>query len=350
MFGGSNNHKHEGSIPIVQGYASTSEPLGETTVATATFDPDSNFNGEKGQVQPKKFNDVIFAVAFYAHLGVMAYLLTVSLSTRQNNNNENNNENLSYSGLIYCISALSVFAVGISTVALGFMMKYSKELVKMALFFSIGSALASGILGFMSGNLLMGILGFFYFGVSCCYAYFVWRRIPFAAANMNTALTGVRSNLGLGVVAYFVLAITFGWMVWWSLTASTMMNAYGSGVTFLFFLSYYWTLQVLQNTMQVTSAGVIGTWWFVPEEASSFCSKAVMESFSRATTYSFGSICFGSLLVAIVQALRALHRSLHENEDFQILVCIVQCILAMIEGIIEYLNKWGTYVSRSTQT
>lgn len=211
----------------------------------------------------------------------------------------------------------------------------------MALFFSIGSALASGILGFMSGNLLMGIFGFFYFGVSCCYAYYVWRRIPFAAANMNTALTAVRSNLGLGVVAYFVLAITFGWMVWWSLTASTMMNAYGSGVTFLFFLSYYWTHQVLQNTMQVTSAGVIGTWWFVPEEASSFCSKAVMESFSRATTHSFGSICFGSLLVAIVQALRALHRSLHENEDFQILVCIVQCVLAMIEGIIEYLNKWA---------
>uniref|UniRef100_A0A7S4K077 Choline transporter-like protein n=1 Tax=Odontella aurita TaxID=265563 RepID=A0A7S4K077_9STRA len=65
------------------------------------------------------------------------------------------------------------------------------------------------------------------------------------------------------------------------------------------------------------------------------------DSFIRATTYSFGSICFGSLLVALIQALRSLQHALRDNEDFNFLVCIVDCILGCMEAIIEYLNKWA---------
>jgi hypothetical protein len=95
----------------------------------------------------------------------------------------------------------------------------------------------------------------------------------------------------------------------------------------------------------VTVAGVVGTWWFVPDEASSFWSPAIKDSFSRATTHSFGSICFGSLLVALIQALRHLQHMLRENEDFNILVCLIECLLACVQSIIEYLNSWAyTYV------
>ncbi len=57
------------------------------------------------------------------------------------------------------------------------------------------------------------------------------------------------------------------------------MANYGAGVSFLFFLSYYWTQQVLSNTVHVTTSGVIGTWWFAPHEASTCCSKAIGVSF-----------------------------------------------------------------------
>jgi Plasma-membrane choline transporter len=86
---------------------------------------------------------------------------------------------------------------------------------------------------------------------------------------------------------------------------------------------------------------VVGTWWWVPSEANSFWSTALSDSLVRATTYSFGSICLGSLLVAIVQALRALERHSRNNDDLQFLSCIIQCILACIEGIIESLNRWA---------
>jgi branched-subunit amino acid permease len=58
-------------------------------------------------------------------------------------------------------------------------------------------------------------------------------------------------------------------------------------------------------------------------------------------TTSFGSICFGSLLVAIVQALRALANQARAEGDAGILACIAECILACLASILEYFNKWA---------
>ena len=77
-------------------------------------------------------------------------------------------------------------------------------------------------------------------------------------------------------------------------------------ILFLLMLSLYWTQQVIKNVVHVTVAGTVGTWWWAPLEADSFCSEGVRSSHSRALTYSFGSICFGSLVVAIVQALKSM--------------------------------------------
>jgi hypothetical protein len=44
--------------------------------------------------------------------------------------------------------------------------------------------------------------------------------------------------------------------------------------------------------------------WFAPDEATGFCSKAVTDSGVRASTYSLGSICLGSLLTALLQVSR----------------------------------------------
>lgn len=83
---------------------------------------------------------------------------------------------------------------------------------------------------------------------------------------------------------------------------------------------------------------VTGTWWFAPDEASSCCSAGICDSMKRAMTTSFGSICFGSLIVAIIQALRALANAARSNDDGNaILVCIAECILQCLASIVEYL-------------
>lgn len=297
--------------------------------------PETTFNGIKGEPQPKEYKDVFFALAFIAHLVVMVIVMAGFTTTSQNANGFN------YKGIVYCVSSCSLVALGLSTMALGFMMNSATELVKTAMIFHLLCSLAIGIMGALTGQLLLCILGFASFAMGCCYAYSIWPRIPFAAANLRTALTGVRSNLGLAIVAYLFLAIAFAWTICWSIAAGAAMADVGEFVAFLFFLSFYWTHEVLKNTVHVTVAGVIGTWWFAPQEASNFCSGAIKDSFLRATTFSFGSICFGSLLVAFVQALRALRHHTHQNDNCSILTCIIDCILGCIESIIEYINKWA---------
>lgn len=56
-------------------------------------------------------------------------------------------------------------------------------------------------------------------------------------------------------------------------------------------------------------------------------------------------ICFGSLIVAVVQTLRQMNHYARGQDDCQILVCLIDCILGCIEDILEFLNKWAyTYV------
>lgn len=78
---------------------------------------------------------------------------------------------------------------------------------------------------------------------------------------------------------------------------------------------------------------------FVPTDASSFCSTAVRDSYVRSMTTSFGSICFGSLLVAIVEALESIVKNQREQSD-GLLLCLAQCLLACLRDAIEYFNTW----------
>jgi hypothetical protein len=318
------------NIPIVQGYAISSDhgPLVEHG---------DNYNGCKGEQQPRKFNDVWAAVLFYAQLIVIAVLFPMAL---QDANNGNNGAGIDLGNVLYFCSITATIAALLATCSLGFMMLFANSLVKIALFFQIGAMLAFAILSLIGGFIWISVLFWLSFAVSCWYAKLVWPRIPFAAANLKTALTAVRANLGLIVVSYVFMAVGFGYTILWMTTANVYMNSAPASAFFLF-LSYYWTQQVLSNTVHTSTAGVIGTWWFQPREASSFCSPAIGDSIYRSVTYSFGSICFGSLLVAIVQALRALNHQLRGQDDARLLVCIIDCILACIEGIIEYLNKWA---------
>lgn len=60
----------------------------------------------------------------------------------------------------------------------------------------------------------------------------------------------------------------------------------------------------------------------------------------RSLTTSFGSICFGSLIVAIIQAVKEMVRSMRENGD-SFIICCAECLLGCLESLVEYFNKWA---------
>lgn len=64
-------------------------------------------------------------------------------------------------------------------------------------------------------------------------------------------------------------------------------------------------------------------------------------------TYSFGSICFGSLIVALLDLLRAGLRILQAQASdsgdtvMAIVACCVQCCVACVRGLVDYFNRYA---------
>jgi len=343
------------SLPIVQGtvvpapenqqYSKTS--YNPTTVILSNdnggvFNSQDHFNNEgqsqQHQQQSNQFRDVIFAVAFVLHLGVMLFVIPMSIANGGGNGDAAAG---SYKGIYALVVVAAVFSIGLSSASIALMMRFPTEMVKAGI---ISSTALMGVLALvfvLSGNLFAAAIGLVFFAMTLCYVKAVWCRIPFAAVNLKTALSAVKSNMGLGFVAYLIMALALAWTGLWLTGMAGSLATSNIGVTFLLLVSYFWTYQVFCNTVHVTTAGTVGTWWFVPGEANGCWSTALRDSFCRASTYSFGSICMGSLLVAVVQALRMMAHQARQSEDMQLLACLIEFILACIQDIIEYFNKWA---------
>lgn len=273
----------------------------------------------------------------------------------ENKYGEDNELNMDFDSnmamIIICLTVVLGFVI--SSLSMGLLISFGEGLIKCALFFNIAMPLVVAIIGVVGGSPGVVFMSLLFSTFAAYYAWRVWPRIPFAAANLATAVSAVRANIGLTIYAYISIFMLLLWSFIWSLsTMSTLYvtsgcNADGecdnelSGfLVFAFLLSYYWTSQVISNVVTVTTAGTVGTWWFSPQEANGCCSSAVRDSYMRSLTTSFGSICLGSLIVAIVQSIQEMVHQSRENGD-SIVVCCAECLLACIASLLEYFNKWA---------
>ena len=374
-----NQFNKTNQIPVVQGQ----------TISASVYDHSAGYAEiQKGEHQPKRFNDVFWGFLFYAHIVAMVVLAIVympqlemdfdyynrralfaaparafnsvsrslasastSTSNAQHRMLEDNGGDPN--GVFLLVGLSVVVAFLLSIVSLTLMINFAEGLIKMSLFFNMFLGIVTATAGFMVGSMESGIMGLVLFLIAACYAWAVWSRIPFAATNLVTASTAIQANMGVTFFAYSAIVVNGLWLVLWSAsTYSTIFviggcNANGECqndinpfYVFLFVLSLYWTMQVIKNVVHVTVAGTVGTWWWSPSEASGCCSKAVRESHNRALTYSFGSICLGSLLVAIIQAIKSFVESAREQDD-SLLRCLADCLLGCLETLMEMFNEWA---------
>jgi len=130
------------------------------------------------------------------------------------------------------------------------------------------------------------------------------------------------------VSAYFAMAI-----------GAYVMYGYGAFIYLLF--STYWASEVLSNIMVVTVSILAGSWCTGVQPIS----NPVSFSFRYATSYSLGSICFGSLIVSVLKTLRMIARMMaskrSNNGIGQILALCCMCILQCIENLVRYFNEWA---------
>lgn len=268
------------NIPVAEEY-NEHNPLNAKIVPTEIEAEEDNaddidYDFQHGEIQPKKCNDVFFAILFYAHLAIMFFINAVASPPAYRN--YNNNGNSDAMSVIFLLVGCGIVATALFIVAFRLMMKFSSRVIEASFFTLIGSSVVMMLGGFMSGSIEIAIVGLLSSAFQLYYIKSIWHRIPFATANFTTALTAIKANLGIFIVAYFISFLGFCWVMWWFFAVEEMVDGYGVGILVLGFLSLFWTQQVLKNTVHVTTVGVIATWWFAPQEASPMIIRVSMAS------------------------------------------------------------------------
>ncbi len=104
--------------------------------------------------------------------------------------------------------------------------------------------------------------------------------------------------------------------------------------------------------MQVTVAGVIGSWWYKPDDDFEICGADMNHAFFRSCFYALGSICFGSLFVGPVKILRQLSVFFRPSDEVTSLLCLHECLhciqtclTSVVESLADRFSSWSfTYV------
>jgi hypothetical protein len=147
------------------------------------------------------------------------------------------------------------------------------------------------------------------------------------------------STMAMGIVSLVVQTV---FSIWFMITVVGVYQVYydsssgsnsklNAAMVFLVF-SFYWTTQVISYVTHVTLSGVFATVYFLNNQVA----HPIWGSAKRALTTSFGSICFGGLLIAIINTIRyfiQVARSSSNDGILSFVLCILDCIVGCIQGL-----------------
>ncbi|CAO3595704.1 unnamed protein product [Absidia cylindrospora] len=189
---------------------------------------------------------------------------------------------------------------------------------------------------------------FLVFAVLYLFSFFWWRkRIPFATEMLVSTINVMKKHPSTLLIGIVTLIIQTAFSMWFMLTvvgtyqrfySTTSNNArLNLAMVFLVF-SFYWTSQVISYVAYTTLAGIYASVYFNTGP------HPTIPSLRRSLTTSFGTICFGSLLIALVNFLRyfiSMARGATDNPFLGFILCIVDCIVGCFQGFFEWFNNYA---------
>jgi hypothetical protein len=216
----------------------------------------------KGTEQIPSCRDISFLLIFVFHLlGIVFLGRTYGYESAKLHDetveDSDSSITIMYNNLIYIAGLSGIFAIVVSGLALLLMTSIAGKIVQIALGLAITFSFVWGTMGVgLSPKKIVPATGIIALTLTIAYAFIVWDRIPFAAANLHAGLTGIRANPGAVLLAFFFQFLALGWSIYYTYVVVGVYDAIqvgqiGAQVTGMKYLiyallavSYYWTLHV----------------------------------------------------------------------------------------------------------
>lgn len=239
-----------------------------------------------------------------------------------------------------------IFAVLWGALWLFLLQTYPSQTVWISLWAYVALLGALGVLFLVLGSIFGGIIMFL---LAALCALLIWccrEQIKFTAKCLQAVTIIYKKQPSIFMVALAVIAMQIAWVILMIFAIIPIIINGGGAAIFLVLFAFFWGTQVIANILHVTCAGVLARWYF-----NQGIDKAVSTSFGQACTNYFGTICYGSLLIAIIQTMRVMCEMLKEqgesngNIAIVILAYVAICCLDCLESIIRLFNTFAFIVT-----
>ncbi|KAF8305168.1 DUF580-domain-containing protein [Clavulina sp. PMI_390] len=352
----------------------TSQPYAPSSICTSK---NESYVNPQVQVAPrfesKDLHDGFFLFLFvsqlFGFLGWSGYVLHHWAKLKGNAGGGAHLEPISFTldrHTAYLLLMITGCALLLSIVYLLVARAFTKKIMHITLVLSnvlnIGIAAYLWAEGYRSGAAVVtaiALIGIVTYGLSL-------RRIPLASLLLQIVMDIAKHHPAVYLVAFSALFLSAGLS---TLYTFAIIATYGSyhpgektctandscstkivtGMTLYLTFSFLWTSQVIGNTALATLAGgPFGSWYYLGPKSSSgtgMGSHTTIHALGRAFK-SLGSIAFGSLVVTILEMMRALTGMLTSPGAGYATVdepCSILCLLCVqcFVGLFEYFNRYA---------
>ncbi|CAN6606049.1 protein Pns1p [Trichomonascus vanleenenianus] len=376
--------KPEYDVEAQQNYAPPPPPQGqqEQYGQPPQAYPPPNQSGqtfnEKFKVEKPKWNDPIFTLIFVATCGGFIAVAVIGLKAYTDNRgfegssiyNTSNTFSLNTSTIILFafVTAMAVILAFLYyLLARLFTRQFIIITIILNLLFAYGTAIAYLVQRYWSAGIVLLV-----FAVFSTWCFWTMRsRIPFATVVLKTVIgvtreapsTVITSALGAlfgGAFSIFFAVVLVSIYVKYDPNPNNPQCANGGCsqgklvglIIFLTFAAFYIS-EVVKNVIHVTISGVYGSWYYCSRSDQGWPKHPALGAFRRAMTYSFGSICFGSLIVAIINFIRQIIKMLRQaniqnggNIAVSFILLCADCFISILDWAVTYFNHYAyTYIA-----
>ncbi|KAH7581005.1 Protein PNS1 [Nakaseomyces glabratus] len=323
-----------------------------------------------------KFNDWPFIIVFLltlcgfivvASLTLRAWSQTYS-STGSGIYHDFDTGTLNTNSVILLVFSV-VIAIFFAFIGIVLCRAYPKFFIYAGMIVNILAALGTAIM-YMSLKYWSAGIVFLIFTFMTAWCYWGMRsRIPLTVAILRVIVLAMKNCPQTLFVSFFgtIVASAFA-MLFSTVVVATYMkydpsntnsgcNVSGGdcshakliGVLVVVFFCGYYISEVIRNVMHCTVSGVFGSWYYRYKSDQGMPKWPAMGAFKRAMTYSFGSICFGSLIVSIIETFRQLLQlgkqaaiaSTDNANWIRIIFWLIDMLVGFIQWIAQYFNHYA---------